>query len=237
MMKLESSTEILKRAFVLFIKPQSLKVYICAGVLPQLGFSSFLLLVIRLFLTNTYVIDAISESSVLLLIVLVSILLVLSIFIGTWYYIFMVHIHHAIVTGQHVEYRILINVSRNLIARVIKTNFMRICLLLIGYVLFIIPGILFTLWYYFSALIAAIENPSDSPLQVSKRIVRMNFWPITGRIIIFGLLYSIPYLIFNKVSPLLSNIWLLSNPYWGLVQMIFYINIKAYNAKNTEVLG
>lgn len=56
-----------------------------------------------------------------------------------------------------------------------------------GYLLLLIPGLIFAVWYLFSVIILLAENKKGrEALRASKRLVRGYFWPVVWRILILG---------------------------------------------------
>src|SRR3990172_8967235 len=58
-------------------------------------------------------------------------------------------------------------------------------IVIFGMVLLIIPGLIFIVWFYFAQFYVLVEGlgPIES-LKKSRNIVRGNFWPISGRIVV-----------------------------------------------------
>ncbi|MGA2910544.1 MAG: hypothetical protein ABSE04_01945 [Candidatus Microgenomates bacterium] len=91
-------------------------------------------------------------------------------------------------------------------------------LYLLGFVLLIVPGVLFVVWFAFSKFIA-IETGSGikESLLKSKTLVKGIYWKTLGRLIIFGLfavvidvvLSVIPYGLGTIISSLLGGLFML----------------------------
>jgi len=62
----------------------------------------------------------------------------------------------------------------------------------LGFVLLIVPGVLFLVWFSFSRFII-VENKIGikSAFLKSKELVKGRFWPVFGRLIVFGLFSSV----------------------------------------------
>jgi len=58
-----------------------------------------------------------------------------------------------------------------------------------GYILFIIPGIIFSVWFTFSVFVFICEGlKGTSALKRSKQLVQGYWWPIFGRIVVLGII-------------------------------------------------
>ena len=89
---------------------------------------------------------------------------------------------------------------------------------LFGFVLLIVPGLLFVVWFAFAKFIN-LEKGSGikESLAKSKELVKGIYWKILGRLIIFGLfvafveiiLTAIPYGVGSVVSALLGGLFIL----------------------------
>lgn len=63
---------------------------------------------------------------------------------------------------------------------------------LAGFILFIIPGLIFTVWYSFAALIFILEGVKGyAALKQSKALVSGRFWPVIWRWIVPYFIYSV----------------------------------------------
>lgn len=79
----------------------------------------------------------------------------------------------------------------------------------LGFVLLIIPGVIFAVWYSFTIFIVFDKNQSVFlSLRESKKLVKGRFWKIFGRFIVIGLVSFVVGLIFSSVpyaGPVLTN--------------------------------
>ncbi len=78
---------------------------------------------------------------------------------------------------------------------------------LAGFVLFIIPGIIFSVWYSFSTFVLVTEQKKGwSALQRSKELVKGKWWAVAGRIGALALVMIIIMAILNSISSSLADI-------------------------------
>ncbi len=92
------------------------------------------------------------------------------------------------VAGESLILRDTLNVGWKKYWKFFLTGLALFLIDLIGFVLLIIPGIIFVVWFVFSRFII-IEEPVGirDALTKSKDLVKGNFWKIFGRLIVFGL--------------------------------------------------
>jgi len=68
---------------------------------------------------------------------------------------------------------------------------------LLGFVLLIIPGFIFSMWFSFAALCNLLEgtSPGSASLRRSKELVVGRFWAVVWRFFVIGLSYTIPMML------------------------------------------
>ncbi len=103
---------------------------------------------------------------------------------------------------------------------------------LAGFIILIIPGIIFYIWFEFAVLILINENDQGiNALAKSKEYVRGNWWPIFGRIFILFLLSLVASLLTkifpNFIGQILSAIYLLIYSPFSIVYLyVIYKNLR-----------
>lgn len=69
-----------------------------------------------------------------------------------------------------------------------------------GFVLLVVPGIIFAVWFSFSLFVVVLHNTGiRESLVRSKQLVRGKFWPVFGRDIIFLLVFVLSQVVFNNI--------------------------------------
>lgn len=96
----------------------------------------------------------------------------------------------------------------------------------VGFLLLIIPGIIFAVRYMFAPIIAAIEDTTIKPIDESKRLVIGRFWKLVGRSILMIVCYNIPLSILQAIHPLLGTVWAITSPVFGLYFFLVYMDFK-----------
>lgn len=140
-----------------------------------------------------------------------------------------------------------------LLWKAVIVSFLNALAVLGGTILFIIPGIIFSIWFSFSVLAVILDNKNGvSALSYSKSLVKGRWWPVLARIfvpsVIFGALViltqaivnlpanailqsmakgTIPYMVMTVVPALFSAaIATLLAPLQTAAQTILYIELK-----------
>lgn len=71
-----------------------------------------------------------------------------------------------------------------------------------GYILAIVPGLIFSIWFMFAIFILLIEDKRGfEAIMLSKEYVRGYFWPIAGRLVVFVIVALVFLMPFSFVSP------------------------------------
>lgn len=89
----------------------------------------------------------------------------------------------AISLGGQAKTRELIKSSWPLVGRFILLGLLLGLIVLVGFILLIIPGLMFSVWFMFASLILVVENIGGmSALKRSRIYVKGKFWGIVGRV-------------------------------------------------------
>jgi len=99
-----------------------------------------------------------------------------------------------------------------LIWPVLLTSIMTTVLVVIGSILFLIPGILFFIWYVFTFHTVIFDNKRGiEALKASKELVVGRWWQIFWRIVIPGLSFGILLAILNNILMIPVNYYLITD--------------------------
>jgi hypothetical protein len=76
-----------------------------------------------------------------------------------------------------------------------------------GFLLFIIPGVIFSVWFTFVTQVVVLENKGTmEALSQSRAYVRGRWWAIFGRLFLLGVLIVLAGILFSIVTAILSGI-------------------------------
>lgn len=90
----------------------------------------------------------------------------------------------------------------------------------LGFVLLIIPGIIFLVWYRFSSFEFMTKDAGiGASLSGSKKLIAGRFWPVLGRMIVFGIFGMLLQIVFGLI-PL--NLGSLVQPFFGALFILPY---------------
>lgn len=226
--KLSSPFGLLKQAWVLALGRSNIFYYLVLGLLLQAGVKTFSSLISYRSGTPEFLTFAKSANIGDWVIVIFPALIGVIIIglVNAWYVALSSFIYRDTVSGKFVSGAMYVNAARNITIHVYITSVITGVIILLGYLLLIIPGIVLAVRYAFALIIASIEDRSLGPIQESMRLVKGRFWQLVGRFIIFYLAYFIPKIIFVRVHPLLGIVWDLTLPIFGLYFYLVYVDFR-----------
>lgn len=115
----------------------------------------------------------------------------------------------------------------NTIWRLLGVDILSGLIIALGFVLFVIPGIIFLVWFSFAQFIVVTENVGIiESLRRSKKLVSGYFWGILGRFLVFILFFiliRIGVSIVVFVGPILLALF---SPYFILLPYLLYEDVK-----------
>lgn len=76
-----------------------------------------------------------------------------------------------------------------------------------SFLLFVIPGVIFTIWFLFAQILAVVEEERGMRTLVkSREYVRNYFWPVLGRYFAMSVLLVVVYVVLLAIASFLSNL-------------------------------
>jgi hypothetical protein len=153
-----------------------------------------------------------------------------SFFLGLFIAIALIFVVNALIKKQTIDLTAVYNLSYSKMLSYLWISILTILAVLGGTILFIIPGIIFSVWFSFAAYILVIEGVSGTrALSASKELVKGYFWPVLWKwiapyfiyflivlaivflpIYLIGLAIGSPWAGFSQISPwwsaLISNV-------------------------------
>lgn len=174
-----------------------------------------------------------------------------SLFLGLFIAIVLISSIKSLIKKEPVDLTALYNSSYSQILSYFWISILTGLAVLGGTILLVIPGIIFSVWFSFAAIVFVIEGVKGTEaLRASKELVRGKFWPVLWRwvatYIVYGAILTIIIIIpiyiigfavghpaagFSEVSPwwaaLLSNIvYSLAVPLFATVGVLLYNDLK-----------
>lgn len=131
-------------------------------------------------------------------------LVALSFVIGLWTQIVLVRLIMSGLTSQPVNQKELNQNSWRDTISFFWVYFLTGLIILIGTIFFIIPGLIFMVWYFFSTFFFIIEGVNGyAALQKSKEFVQGRFWQVVWRLIMINFFYGLTLIVLTGVPVLL----------------------------------
>jgi len=112
--------------------------------------------------------------------------------IGLWTQIILIRLINAGITKEALDKSTLQQNAWRDTVPFLWVSILTGLIILGGMILFVIPGFIFTIWYFFSLYIFSIEGTRGfAALQKSKDLVQGRFWTVVWRIILPNLFYGL----------------------------------------------
>lgn len=105
------------------------------------------------------------------------------------------------------------------------------------FILLVIPGIIFSVYWCLSAYIYLGEGLGfKESLRESKRVIKNNWWKVFGYSLLLGLIYVLFAVVMELLIPVLSNLILvfLTTPFFILFYKNLYFELKAKASKKKK---
>lgn len=107
--------------------------------------------------------------------------------------------------------------------------FLGAIIIFLGFLFFIIPGIIFSIWFSFFQYVFIFENiKGKKALSRSKELVKGHFWPVLGRFLLLFLITMIISSIF-KLGPFINHLFMV--PFSVIYFYVIYEDLKTLNSK------
>lgn len=105
-------------------------------------------------------------------------------------------------------------------------------IIFVGILFFIIPAIIFGIWFSFALFILIDKNTGvTESLSASKALVSGLFWPVLGRNIVFGFLIMAIYIAVSMIPLVGSLVMTFFTPFHTLLSYLLYEDVKSVKNK------
>jgi len=97
-----------------------------------------------------------------------------------------------------------------------------------GFILFVIPGIIFAVWFGFSLYVYIFEGTKgSSALKKSKELVKGRWWPVFARFLVFGIIAMLISWI-KGLGPIINAFFVV--PFGAVYLKVLYEDLKSIKA-------
>jgi hypothetical protein len=191
-------------------------------LLPYMGLSILLGILLMAIVGGFFYLAFITSSGLLYFLTLLVYLAAIctGIYVGLWIQVALLKSAKAVVDGKPMALKETFKSTRHLILPFFGTNILRTVLLIAGFMLFIVPGIILAVRYAFAVMATVYDEPKEgaAAIRLSKDMVRGRWWGMLGR-------WLLTYVLFIVVLLFVS--WLVSLPF----------SAKPVQAQSTEQLN
>lgn len=97
-----------------------------------------------------------------------------------------------VLAKNHLDYGAALNTGWKNLFVFLWSNILRGLILIVSFLLFIIPGIIISVWYTFADILTARDNHAWPALKASRAMVRGRWWAVFGRVLLVFLMIFLP---------------------------------------------
>ncbi len=210
-----------------------------------IGAAPFLVVAFLLFLTSTLATRANLKLPLLSLLIVLGVV----VFLGFIYYAVRTQIGLMLYfeRSESVPAQEVFSDTKNYFWRFLGVTLLNALLVLLWGLLFIIPGVVFSIYYTFGTMVLLFEGlAAKAALNRSQELVRGYWWAVLGRFILLGLIYMVLALVLSvpnlwlPLNSVYSAVWggivqvinFLIGPLFGVYSYLIYKNLVAIKVKS-----
>jgi hypothetical protein len=221
MKKLSSPFDLIKKAVNIFAKKENL-IFLVKIYIPVAVFSA-------IFVAQSFLPASIKNSNSIWLIIGLALLQILFLFIGVFVKASGIIALGKVVEGKELSLKKTFESGRKLYWTFLLLSIVLTLIYVFGFVLLVIPGVLFVVWFAFSRFIMIEKGLGvKQALLKSKELVKGIYWKMLGRLIVFGAFAMIVQMILSVVPYGLGSI--ISSLCGGLYMLPLYLLYKELSA-------
>ncbi|KKP30057.1 MAG: hypothetical protein UR15_C0006G0007 [Parcubacteria group bacterium GW2011_GWA2_31_28] len=115
------------------------------------------------------------------------------------------------------------------LASIVWIDILTSIIVIIGFILFIIPGILFSIWYAFSLMVLILENKKGwQALKQSRELTQGKWWGIFERLAILYIIIIVVNILLSRADSLINGSQILTDVVFTVIMVLFTPFIFAY---------
>ena len=115
------------------------------------------------------------------------------------------------------------------LASIVWIDILTSIIVIIGFILFIIPGILFSIWYAFSLMVLILDNKKGwQALKQSRELTQGKWWGIFERLAILYIIIIVVNILLSRADSLINGSQILTDVVFTVIMVLFTPFIFAY---------
>jgi len=159
------------------------------------------------------------------------IFVITAIIIGLWTGIAIILAVNQIITGKLLGFKETLSLAWGKVLSYFGVSFLSGIIISLGFILLIIPGIIFSVWFSFAPVLVVLGGLGVfEALKKSKELISGYFWPVLGRFVVFGVLGMLISFVFNLIPLLGPLVGILTSPFFVLLHVLLFKDLQAVKA-------
>lgn len=163
---------------------------------------------------------------VLLAIIFFLLFIILAVIIGSWSQTFLYQAVYQAAQGKQLSIKAMLRLAWKKWLSYLLASLASGLLILLGFLFFILPGIILIVWFFLVPYIVVVEKTGPiQALKRSKKLVKGHFWGVLGRIALIFFLSALVSAIFIRLrffGPIANS---LLSPLWMILGYLIYADL------------
>jgi hypothetical protein len=146
-----------------------------------------------------------------------------------WVYVATLQAISQVIDGKILGVKETLQSSIKKFLPVLFTGILTGIIILIGFILLIVPGFIFLIWFYFAQYLIIFEKLGPvSALKRSRQLVKGYFWPVAIRVaVLFGYVWVLTMIANAVLKEFMSSIvFTIMNPYFYVMPYLLFKELK-----------
>ena len=148
---------------------------------------------------------------------------------ANWFTAVLLTLNYHVASGQDKPLKDYLLTGLASLVKLFVTNLAYMAVVALGLFLLLVPGVLFLVWFFFAPTIVVVEGTGLSAFRQSRQLVTGRYFKVLIRLLTFYALFAIPNLLLNRINPLLGALWTVTGPFYSLLYMLLYLDLKRVN--------
>jgi len=157
--------------------------------------------------------------------ILIGLTFFLTIYGSVFSFALFLYISVQIVKGDHIELVRCLGAAHRSVVRTTWTIIGFGIIVLSSLVLFVIPGIIVGVWFFFAPTIAVLGTTKKHFFAQSRSLVKGRFFAVLWRLLLISVCSSGISYFLSFIHPFMSQLWAITTPFFSLIYTMLYLDL------------
>jgi hypothetical protein len=157
--------------------------------------------------------------------------IILAAIIGSWSQTFLYQAIYQAAQGKQLSIKTMLQLAWKKLLSYLLASLASGFLILLGFLLFIIPGIILIVWFFLVSYVVVVEKTGPiQTLKRSKKLVKGHFWGVLGRLTLIFFLSTLVSALLIRLGFIGPIVNLLLSPLWMIFGYLIYQDLAKAKA-------